>query len=57
MSLLLGLLLFVSAGRAEEFRMVARPAPKIVPGPAWKGSIDLDAERKKPLFLYFTAAW
>ncbi len=41
----------------DEFRMIERPAPETPSAPAWKSGIDLTAERKKPLFLYFTANW
>ena len=55
--LLLGLLLLLPLVRAEEFRMIERPPPETLAAPAWKRGIDLTAERKKPLFLYFTANW
>ncbi len=55
--LLLGLLLLLPLVRAEEFRMIERPPPETLAAPAWKIGIDLTAERKKPLFLYFTANW
>ncbi len=42
---------------ANEFRMVERPPREALAAPAWKIGIDLTAERKKPLFLYFTASW
>ncbi len=57
MKCLLSLLLLLPLVRAEEFRMIERPPPEILAAPAWKSRIDLTAERKKPLFLYFTANW
>jgi len=57
MKCLLSLLLLLPLVRAEEFRMIERPPPETLAAPAWKSGIDLTAERKKPLFLYFTANW
>ncbi len=51
------MLLLLPLARAEEFRMIERPPPETLAAPAWKRGIDLNAERKKPLFLYFTANW
>ena len=57
MRCLLSVLLLLPLACAEEFRMIERPPPETLAAPAWKSGIDLTAERKKPLLLYFTANW
>ena len=57
MKCLISLLVLLSASRADEFRMIARPPPAILAAPDWKSGVDLTAKRKKTLFIYFTANW